>query len=76
VARPTKHDAETEQRILTELRTGNTRKAAAEYGRIDQGTLERWMRRNTGFAGRVKLAEAKAHVNVVARLVELATCRR
>jgi hypothetical protein len=70
VGRPTKQDAETEQRILTALRTGNTRKAAAAYGRIDESTLERWMRRNAGFAGRVKLAEAEAHVNVVARLVE------
>lgn len=69
MARPTKQEPDTEQRILTALRAGNTRKAAAGYGGIDERTLERWMQRNVGFVGRVKLAEAEAEVSVVTRLL-------
>jgi hypothetical protein len=69
MARPTKFDAEAEQRILMALRAGNTRKAASGYGRVDQDTLERWMKRYADFADRVKLAEAEAYVTVFTRLI-------
>lgn len=69
MARPTKLNPETEQRTVTALRAGNTREAAASYGGVDERTFVRWMRSNVGFVGRVKLAGAEAHVNVVARLI-------
>lgn len=57
------------QRILTALRAGNTRKAAAGYGHVDQGTLENWMKRYADFSGQVKLAEDEAEVTVVSNLL-------
>jgi hypothetical protein len=69
MARPSKMTPETVERILNALRAGNTRRAAAGYGYVDEGTFERWMRRYAGFAGEVHLAEHEAEVAVVSNLL-------
>jgi hypothetical protein len=45
MARPTKRTPETVERILTALRAGSPRLAAAGYGGINDDTFERWIKR-------------------------------
>lgn len=66
-------------RVCSALRAGNTRRAAAAYAGIDDGTFLEWMRRGQGndkvrpktdlyaeFADAVKKAEAESEVALVA----------
>jgi transposase-like protein len=62
MARPTKYTPERVARIVEALEGGNTRRAAAMAAGIDEGTLERWVRRYAGFAGAGREAEAQAEV--------------
>ncbi len=66
MARPTKYSKETEEKICSALRAGNTRKASSEYAGIDEATLWRWMQSNASFANNIKKAEADAEVSAVA----------
>ena len=70
MARPTKYTPETVKRIVDALAAGNTRRAAAAYGGIDEDTLGRWLRRYADFADAVKNAEAQAEVGHVARIAQ------
>jgi transposase len=53
MARPTKMTPEVVKRIADALAAGNTRRAAAAYGGIDEDTLGRWLRRFADFAAHV-----------------------
>jgi hypothetical protein len=68
MARPTKYTPETAKKITDALSAGNTRRAAAAYGGIDETTLCRWLRRFAGFARSVTLAEASCEVALVATI--------
>jgi hypothetical protein len=73
MVRPSKYTPERVQRVVEALEGGNTRRAAASAAGIDEGTLERWMRRFAGFAGAVSAAEATAelaHVATIKRAAE------
>lgn len=71
---------ERQERICAALRAGNTRRAAAAYGGIDDGTFMDWMRRGEGrgdratgenyvnFVSAVKKAEADAEVALIAQI--------
>lgn len=65
MARPSKWTPAVRERILDALRCGNVRRAAAQSAGISEDTLERWLKRYTGFAGAVLQAEADAHKLVV-----------
>jgi hypothetical protein len=70
--RPSKYTPEVVKRIMDALAAGNTRKAAAEYGGIDEDTLGRWRRRFADFADAIKSAEAHAEVGHVANIATAA----
>jgi hypothetical protein len=72
VARPSKLTAETAKKITDALAAGNTRRASAAYGGIDDATFFRWMARYASFATSVTLAEAQAEVAHVANLAQAA----
>ncbi len=65
MARPSKRTPEVEKRITDALTAGMSRKGASEYGGIDQGTLENWMRRYSDFSGAVVAAEAACEFRAV-----------
>lgn len=71
VGRPTKRTPEREQRLLTALAAGNTRKAACHYAGIDLHTLGRWMQIAT-FATAIEKAETDAEVRFVAQIAKAA----
>jgi hypothetical protein len=52
--------------VVTVLRAGNTRKAAAAYAGVDETTFYRWVDRDATFASAVRKAEADAQVRNVA----------
>lgn len=58
MARPSKYTPERRTRVLEALRAGTSRRGAAEYGGIDQTTLENWMKRYSDFSAAVVAAEA------------------
>lgn len=58
MARPSKRTPEVEKRITDALTAGMSRKGAAEYGGIDEGTLIDWVKRYPNFASAVVAAEA------------------
>jgi len=66
VARPSKFTPERQQRILTALSAGNTRKAACEYAGVEQHTFQRWLLRYVHFAQAVTRAEGDAEVRMMA----------
>lgn len=51
---------EAEQRILMAIQLGHTRRAAAAYADMHEDTLARWIREDSEFAARIKVAEGKA----------------
>lgn len=68
MARPTKYNEDRHNRIVEALRGGNTRRAAAWAGGIDQDTFLQWLRRFPNFADDVKAAEADAELAMVERV--------
>lgn len=72
MARPSKYTPERVASILEALTAGNTRRAAAAYGGIDENTLGRWIARFGDFAEAVKSAEAAAEVGHVANIAAAA----
>lgn len=70
MARPSKLNPEVAKRITDALAAGNTRRAAAAYGGIEEHTLGRWIKRYDHFAQAVKSAEAQAEVSHVARIAQ------
>jgi hypothetical protein len=68
MARPTKRSATTEAAILTALRGGMTRTAAAESNGVDRTQLWRWMTRSATFRNAVAAAEAQAEVRATITL--------
>lgn len=68
MARPSKYTPEREAKIVEALAAGNTRKTAARLAGIDQGTLENWMLRYSGFSAAVEKAEADAEASHVANI--------
>lgn len=62
MARPSKYTPATEALVVEALTAGASRRAAAEYAGLDEGTLGRWMRRYAGFAGAVRTAESRVEV--------------
>jgi hypothetical protein len=56
------------ERILSALRAGSTRKAAAGYGQVGENTLGDWLRRSRDFRDQMHLAEAEAFVGAEAGL--------
>jgi hypothetical protein len=68
--RPTKYVPDRVARIVRDLRSGNTRRCAAEANGIDQDTFCRWMLSHADFAESVREAEAaaeRAHANTLAK---------
>jgi hypothetical protein len=63
-----KRSPEREQRILQAVRAGNTLKAAAAYGGIDEATLWRWTKSSATFASLLSRAEQEAEVALVANI--------
>lgn len=59
MGRTSKRSPEREQAILNALRIGNTRRAAAAAGEVDQNTFYRWLEDGT-FRDAVEKAEAEA----------------
>lgn len=72
MARPTKYNTDRAGRILAALRAGNTRSAAAHAGGIDMGTLARWEKRFSDFAGYVRDAESAAERMMVGHIRQAA----
>lgn len=72
VSRPSKYTPEVVAAIMAALTAGNTRRASAQYGGIDEATFCRWLRRFASFASSVTQAEAKAEVAYVATLATAA----
>lgn len=68
MARPTKLTAATEAAILTALRGGLTRTAAAESNGVDRTQMWRWMARFATFRNAVMVAEAQAEVRATITL--------
>lgn len=66
MARPSKLTPEREQRLLTAIRAGNTRRAAAAAAGIDQDTIANWCRRSSVFSDALTRAEGEAEVALVA----------
>lgn len=62
MARPSKYTPERVARIVEALEGGNTRRAAAAAGGIDQATFDRWILRYAHFAADVRAAESKAEL--------------
>jgi hypothetical protein len=77
MARPNMLTPERQDRIVGALQAGNTRRASAKHGGIDEDTLLEWIRRGEGrdhrrktaafaaFAAAIKEAEAEAEVQYV-----------
>jgi hypothetical protein len=68
MARPTKLTATTQTAILTALRGGMTRTAAAESNGVARETMSRWMARFVTFRHAVMQAEAQAEVRATITL--------
>jgi hypothetical protein len=60
------------QALLTALRVGNTRRAAAAHAGIDHATFYRWLERNATFRDAVEKAEADAEVRFLAIIAQAA----
>lgn len=73
MARPSKYTPEREAKIVEALAAGNTRRTAARLAGVDQGTLENWIGRYSGFSSAVEKAEAEAEASHVANIVQAAT---
>jgi len=58
--------------VLSALRAGNTRKAAAAYGEINQDTFYEWLKVDPTFSEAVQKAEADAEVRHVANIAKAA----
>ena len=77
MARPNMLTPERQERIVGALQAGNTRRASAKHGGIEEGTMLEWIRRGEGrdhrrktaafaqFAKAIKEAEAEAEVQYV-----------
>jgi hypothetical protein len=80
MARPTKLTPELEEKVITSIKAGNFRNAAARWAGIDDSTFRRWMRRGTkarkgplaSFARRVLEAEKAAEMRCVALVMKAA----
>ena len=70
MARPTKFNPQTADRILGVLRAGNTRTASALYAGVDYSTLKRWAERNAEFCAALDHAEAEAEIRCVTVLMK------
>jgi hypothetical protein len=68
MARPSKLTAATQAAILTALRGGMTRTAAAESNGVDRTQLWRWMARFATFRNAIMQAEAQAEVRATITL--------
>jgi len=78
MARPSKLNEETQRRLLAAISAGNTRRASALYGGVDERTLYGWIKRGQGKSERenngeyfqffqaLTRAEAECEVNFVA----------
>lgn len=70
--RPTKRTPAVVGRLLSALRSGNTRRTACIYAGIDESTFQRWNKADAVFAAEVKGVEEEAvlrnvaHINVAA----------
>jgi transposase len=71
VTKPKHTDARIEV-VLTALRSGNTRRAAAAYAQIDHATFYRWIDADATFRDAVEKAEADAEARAVAIVVKAA----
>lgn len=71
--RPTKLTDPREETILTMLRAGNTREAAAAAARIDPATMRRWCAGNARFRAVVEEAENAAEAMFASRIRKAAT---
>lgn len=72
MSRPSKFTPDRVERILTALRAGNTRMAAAAYAGVHRDTLADWMARHSAFSADVQKAEADAEVRHVANIAKAA----
>lgn len=70
--RPTKRSPERVAAILSSLRVGNTRRAAAAAGDISEDTLARWAATDAEFRGAIEKAEAEAERRFLARVAAAA----
>jgi hypothetical protein len=68
MARPSKLTPQAEEAIMTALRSGMTRTAAAESNGVDRTQLWRWMVRFATFRNAVLQAEAQAEVRATITL--------
>lgn len=68
MARPTKLQDERRERILTAIREGNTRRAAAALGGIGERTLYDWIAKDEQFSQDVIKAEGEAEAEMVSRV--------
>ncbi len=75
--RPSKYSPERAEAILTALRSGNTRTAAAGAAGIGYATLQRWMATCEQFRSAIEKAAAPAAaVRFVGRIVAVAPAFR
>lgn len=64
--RPTKYNAQTQEKIANALSAGNTRKDSAAYAGISEDTFAIWLARYSDFSDAINKAEADAAVRNVA----------
>lgn len=62
MARPTKYTPEVEALILDALKSGVSRRAAAEYAGLDEKTVINWMKRYSSFSSAVIAAESRVEI--------------
>lgn len=62
MARPSKYTPEREALVVEALEAGTSRKGAAEYAGVNEGTLIAWMKRFPGFSSAVMRAEAAVEI--------------
>lgn len=58
--------------IVSALRTGNTRRAAAAFAEVDQSTFYRWLASSATFRDAVEKAEADAEVRFASQVAKAA----
>ena len=68
LGRTSKRTPETEQRLLTVLRAGNTRTAACAYAGISTDTLARWLAASADFAANVRKSELEPLIESIGRI--------
>ena len=71
MSRSRKNDPRIEQ-LLTALRAGNTRRAAARYAGIHSTQFYRWLEGDAAFRTQVERAEAEAEVRMLTRVAQAA----